>query len=394
MNGLPWLAIVRLGIVQMSLGAIFVLMTSVVNRIIAVELALPALLTGGLLAVHYVMQLMRPHFGHGSDTGGSRTPWIIGGMFVLAIGGTLAAAATWLLSIHTSAGIALAVTAFVLIGAGVGASGTSLLVLIAAKVAPSRRAAAACITWVMMIGGFIVTTVIAGELLTPFSMQRMFWLIAGICLGAFVLATIAVGRIEYRYANVPDASVNAETQVPFMTALREVLAERETRLFALFVGISMFAYGAQDLVLEPFAGAVFGMGVADSTKLSAAHHQGVLIGMIAIGALGSRYIGALRHGAVFGCLASAVCLAGLVASAARTEFWPLQLNVMLMGLANGIFAVAAIGSMMNLVNQGAEGRQGVRMGIWGAAQAIAMGTGTIMGTAMVDLTRLLSHDLQ
>ncbi|MEL6869831.1 MAG: BCD family MFS transporter [Pseudomonadota bacterium] len=394
MNGLPWTAIFRLGLVQMSLGSIFVLMTSVVNRIIAVELALPALLTGGLLAIHYLMQMMRPHFGHGSDTGGRRTPWIIGGMLVLAIGGTLAAAATWLLSINTMAGIALAIIAFVLIGAGVGAGGTSLLVLIAAKVAPERRAAAACITWVMMIAGFIVTTVIAGQLLEPFTMQRMFMLVAGICVGAFLLATLSVGHIERDYPNAMDAQSRAEDDVPFMQALTAVMRERDTRLFAVFVTISMFAYGAQDLVLEPFAGAVFGMSVGESTSLSAVHHQGVLVGMLAIGALGSRWLSALRHGAVFGCLASAVCLAGLVASAARAEWWPLQLNILSMGLANGIFAVAAIGSMMNLVNQGARGRQGVRMGVWGAAQAIAMGAGTIMGTAMVDLTRALSHDLQ
>ena len=41
---LSWLSIVRLGLVQMCLGAIVVLTTSTLNRLMVVELALPAVL--------------------------------------------------------------------------------------------------------------------------------------------------------------------------------------------------------------------------------------------------------------------------------------------------------------------------------------------------------------
>ena len=87
---LGWLAIVRLGLVQTALGAIVVLTTSTLNRVMVVELLLPAMLPGALVALHYAVQLARPCFGHGSDTTGRRTPWILGGMAVLAAGGTLA----------------------------------------------------------------------------------------------------------------------------------------------------------------------------------------------------------------------------------------------------------------------------------------------------------------
>jgi BCD family chlorophyll transporter-like MFS transporter len=91
---LSWFEIVRLGLVQTALGAIVVLTTSTLNRVMVVELALPAMLPGALVALHYVVQLSRPRWGHGSDMGGARTPWIIGGMAVLALGGVLAALAT------------------------------------------------------------------------------------------------------------------------------------------------------------------------------------------------------------------------------------------------------------------------------------------------------------
>ena len=73
---LGWLGIVRLGLVQTALGSIVVLTTSTLNRVMVVELALPALLPGALVALHHVLQMLRPRLGHGSDVGGRRTPWI------------------------------------------------------------------------------------------------------------------------------------------------------------------------------------------------------------------------------------------------------------------------------------------------------------------------------
>ena len=162
----------RLGLVQMALGSIVVLTTSTLNRVMVVELALPALLPGLLVGVHYAMQGLRPRMGFGSDVGGRRTPWIVGGMATLAAGGVGAAGATALMGAHPTAGIVAAVLAFMTIGLGVSACGTSLLVLLAKRVAPDRRAAAATTVWLMMIMGFAITAGIPGKLLDPYSPQR------------------------------------------------------------------------------------------------------------------------------------------------------------------------------------------------------------------------------
>ena len=87
---LSWFGIVRLGLVQTGLGAIVVLTTSTLNRVMVVELAMPAMLPGALVAIHYALQVFRPAWGHGSDLGARRTLWIIGGMSTLAAGGLLA----------------------------------------------------------------------------------------------------------------------------------------------------------------------------------------------------------------------------------------------------------------------------------------------------------------
>lgn len=93
----PWPGVLRLGLVQAAMGAVVVLTTSTLNRVMVVELLLPALLPGLLVALHYAVQVVRPRMGHGGDVGGRRVPWVIGGMALLALGGFGAAAATvWL----------------------------------------------------------------------------------------------------------------------------------------------------------------------------------------------------------------------------------------------------------------------------------------------------------
>ncbi len=388
LGGLSWIGIVRLGLVQTALGAIVVLTTSTLNRVMVVELALPAMLPGALVAIHYAVQMLRPRWGHGSDMGGRRTPWIIGGMATLALGGVGAAASVALMESHLFAGTAAAVAAFLVIGVGVGASGTSLLVLLATEVSERRRPAAASIVWLMMIAGFVVTTITAGSFLDPYTPARLVAVSGSVSAIAVLVTIVAVWGIETGRRQKPS---NTEEKTPFLEALGQVWAEPMARRFAIFVFVSMLAYSAQDLVLEPFAGAVFGFTPGESTKLSGTHHGGVFVGMITVGALGTWLGGitlrSMRTWVMGGCLASAVCLIGLAVGGAVGPGWPLKANVFALGFANGAFAVAAIGSMMGLAGVGRQKREGVRMGVWGAAQAIAFGLGGFLGTVAVDATR-------
>ena len=196
MTDFGWGSIARLGLVQAALGAVVVLTTSTLNRIMVVELGLPALLPGFLVALHYLVQVTRPRMGHGSDTSGRRTPWIIGGMLLLGAGGLVAALATVWMSTQRNAGIALAVLAFVMIGLGVSASGTSLLVLLAKRVAPGRRAVAATVVWMMMIAGFAVTAGLAGHLLDPYSATRLLMVTGGVSVAAVCITMLALYRLE------------------------------------------------------------------------------------------------------------------------------------------------------------------------------------------------------
>lgn len=385
-----WLSIVRLGLVQASIGAMVMIATSLLNRLMVLEYGLAAGIPAGLVAWHYMVQLTRPLWGHGSDLGRRRTPWVIGGMAILGAGAMLAVQATTMLDDARTLGITLAVVAFSLIGAGVGAAGTSMLAILATGVAPERRAAAAATTWIMMVFGIVISAGTAGALLDPFSERRLFMVAGGVVAVAVTLTCLAMLGLEARATN-PAAPETREPPASLRDAIAEILGDPQSRRFTLFIFVSMLAYSMQDLILEPFAGLVFQMSPGQSTSLSGVQHGGVLVGMIVTGLGGSAFAGRmpieLRIWTMLGCIGSALALAGLAMAAQAGPGWPLAANIAALGFFNGAFAVSAIGSMMGLAGSGKRTREGVRMGVWGTAQAIAFGLGGLTGALGVDFVR-------
>ena len=396
-HSLGWIGIIRLGLVQTSLGAIVILMTSTLNRVMVVELGLAAAIPGFLVGWHYAVQMSRPRWGYGADAGGRRAPWIIGGICVLAAGAISAAFAASLLTTSFWGGLALSVLAYSLIGIGVGAAGTNLLALLAIRTAPSRKAAAAAIVWIMMIIGFVLTAGIGGGFLKPFSFDRLILVTSAVSAIAISVSTLALWGLDpvqkpsTRLDSSLDSSVEKQA---FLEALRETWADAQARRFTIFVFVSMLAYSAQDLILEPFAGLVHGYDAGASTQLAGLQNMGTLAGMILTAivgtAVGKSRAGFMRAWTVGGCIASAAALIALaLGTDALGTSWPLVANVVALGTANGAFAVAAIGSMMTLASAGPKNREGTRMGLWGASQATAFGLGGFLGAVAVDIARLV-----
>ena len=383
---LSWFSIFRLGLVQMCLGAVVVLMTSTLNRLMVVELSMAATIPGFLVGLHYIIQLSRPKWGLASDVDNNRTKWIILGMLILALGANLA---TFSLSIFTSnyaLALTLSIIAYTLIGIGVGASGTSLLALMAKHTLERRRPAAAMITWLMMIFGIAMTAGLVGQLIAPYSHARLTNVVLGLTAITIGLTCLATWRIERGLV-----SVQTTQQLPtsLVSELKDVWAHDETRKFTVFVFLSMTAYFMQELILEPYAGLVFAYTPSQTTSLSGLQNAGVFCGMLCVGILASGLkIGTMRTWVQLGCVGSAFMLTTIMTLGQIPLTIPLEFAVVGLGVFNGMFAVAAIGSMMTLAGDGKKEREGTRMGLWGAAQAIAAGFGGLLGTILVDMMRL------
>ena len=379
-----WRDVARLGLAQIAIGAVAAVMTSTLNRVMIVELALPATVPSVLVALHFVIQMSRARFGFDSDRSGHRAPWILGGVATFAIGGFLAALGVATAATRTVPGLALAFAGYAFIGVGMSAAGTALLAHVAEEMPPQQLGGAAALLWIMMILGIAVTAGVSGQLLDPFSFRRLLTVIGGVCAIAVVLAAIAA-RGSWHIRRAPAGTGAAASSAGFGAVLRDALADRATRRFAGFVFAAMLAYSAQDLILEPFAGRVFGMTPGESTKLGGTQHGGVMLGMLGAALLSARF-GSLRHWAVGGCLASAIMLVALAQSPALGGAAALSVIIFGLGVANGVFAVGAIGAMMAMTAADGTRGTGIRLGVYGAAQAIAYAAGSLGGGVASDLT--------
>jgi BCD family chlorophyll transporter-like MFS transporter len=342
--------------------------------------------------------------GFGSDQTRRASPWIRGGILILASGGVLAAVSTILLSHSVVLGIALATVAFLMIGIGVSSSGTALLVLLAKRVEPKKKAAAATCVWLMMIFGFAFTASVSGKFLTPFSFERLLIISSTVSVIAVIVTFLAIWGMESPVAKTQKVISNAEEadleaaplKVSFREAFAEVWKESRVRSFTWFVFVSMLAYSSQDLILEPFAAVAFGFSPAETTTLSGLQNGGVLIGMLFLAFITSKAksqtLTSLSTWTIGGCLASALAMLGLVLSGPIANVIFFQVAVFLLGIFNGAFSIAAIGSMMQFASIGSARREGVRMGIWGASQAMAFGLGGIIGTGLSDIARIVLGD--
>ena len=394
-QGLGWLGIIRLGFVQTSIGAIVVMTTSTLNRIMVVELALPAILPGLLVAFHYFVQVIRPRMGFASDQGLYKTPWILGGIIVLGLGGIGAAIGTVMMAESILQGIIVSFFAFLMIGIGVSMSGTSLLALLAKSVDDQKRAAAATIVWLMMIFGFAVTSILIGKFLDPYSPDKVIQIAIVVAIVGFIVTYLALLQLEKGIELIASPKV-ISNPLTFTQSFHEMWSDLDIRQFTIFIFISMLAFSSQDLIMEPFAGLVFDYTVGQTTSLSGLQHSGVLSGMLLVAFCGSsrlrKYFGSLKSWIIYGCLASALAMMGLAIGALVGKSWPLDMNVFLLGLANGTFSIAAIGSMMRLAVADGLGKEGVRIGLWGGAQAIAFGLGGLLGASVSDLARLFMSE--
>ena len=406
-----WFSILRLGLVQLCIGSSVVIPLSTLNRLMKVELALPATIAGFLIALHYAVQLTRVNWGYLSDKTQNRSQWIIFGMLILGIGGVLASASIPLIESNFVYGIMLALFSYTLIGFGVGAAGTPLLALLASYSSKSQKGFAASITFLMMILGLAITGITAGIILDPYSHQKLIKITACLAIITNILSYLSLKNLEKTLRNNTDARTpNASNyKEPFLEGIKKVWMEREARLFTIFIFISMGAFSMQDPILEPFAGEVFGFAVGESTKLDGFHKIGTLIGIILIILCLSKFrigfaslsivkkerLGSEKFWLITGCLFSAFSLF-IISLLGLTYRDPGILNsiVFLFGISNGVFTAGILGTMLHLASRGSDNNKtGTRMGIWGAAQAYATMIAVFFSTVLIDILGLMMNSL-
>ncbi|NEQ24852.1 MAG: BCD family MFS transporter [Microcoleus sp. SIO2G3] len=409
------LTMFRLGLFQMGLSMMSILTLGVLNRVMIQEIAIPATLVGAVLAIQLFVSPSRIWFGQMSDAkpiwGYHRTAYVWVGAAVFAVASFLAVQVLWQLNtVVSSAGgwawttqtmswIALLALVFALYGLAICASSTAFAALLVDISEEDNRSKVVGVVWSMLMVGIIVGAIISSSLLkqlTPeaaiatlqASVNRLFLIVPAI---VFALAIIATFGVEKKYSQYTTRStvINREDSITLGAAWRILTASPQTGLFFTFLVVMSLGLFMQDPILEPYAGQVFRMPLAESTKLNVFYGTGILISYGVGGFLIVPRLGKLRT-IRLGCMLVALCAGLLGISGFSANPALLKLALVLFGLATGILTTAAVTLMLDLT---APETSGTFIGAWGLAQSLARGTAVFAGGAILDIGRKLLPNL-
>ena len=382
---LPLGRLLRLSLFQVTVGMAAVLLIGTLNRVMIVELGLPAWVVAVMISLPLVFAPFRMLVGHRSDIhksvlGWKRVPYIWFGTLLQFGGLAIMPFALILLSgdshgppIVGQAGAALA---FLLTGAGLHTVQTSGLAL-ATDLAPERaRPKVVALLCAMLLVGSVGAAVGFGFLLHPFSELRLVKVVQGAGLLTMVLNGIALWKQEARDPNRAAPALTPSFRERWAAYTSTGRAGR--RLLA--IGMGTMAFSMQDVLLEPYGGRVLHLSVSATTSLTA---------LLAIGGGTGLWLAAraLAKGSDpyrvsgFGALAGLAAFACVILAAPMASAGLFAAGVGLVGFGAGLFAHGTLTASMNMAQKDATG---LALGAWGAVQAMAAGVAIATGGLLSD----------
>ena len=375
--------LLRLSLFQVSVGMSVALVVGTLNRVMIVELGVPARLVSIVVAVPLVLAPLRALVGFRSDThrsalGWRRVPYLwIGTMLQFGGLAIMPFALLFLSGYRTGhappfAGPFAAGFAFLLMGAGLHTVQTVGLAL-ATDLAPARlRPRVVAVLCLMLLVGVLASALVFGALLSNFSEWRLIQVVQGAAVVTVVLNGIALWKQEGRGAAAPE-------RPRFEEAWREVASEAQSRRRLVAVAIGTFAFSLQDVLLEPYGGQVLRLPVGETTSLTALLAAGGIAGFALAGwalARGTDRYRVAAHGALAGTVAFV-----LVMLAAPIQSSGLFIaGTGMIGFGAAMFLAGTLSSAMER-----SGSVGLALGRWGAVQAFSAGSAIAMGGVLRDV---------
>ncbi len=218
----------QLGLFQMGLGMMSVLLLGVLNRVMIKELAIPATIAAGAIAVHQFMAPARLWFGQLSDAqrlwGYHRTGYVWIGSALFAIAAFLAVQVMWQLgdslqavgwALPTQLWALLLGLVFALYGLALSSGSTPFAALLVDVSDEDQRSKLVGIVWSMLMVGIVIGAIISSKLLPGAvncyelgkadlttlraGMNRLFAVVPGIVFGLTLLATWGVEKKYSRF---------------------------------------------------------------------------------------------------------------------------------------------------------------------------------------------------
>jgi BCD family chlorophyll transporter-like MFS transporter len=390
---LPLGRLLRLSLFQVSVGMAVVLLIGTLNRVMIVELGVPAWLVAVMISLPLVFAPFRAVVGFRSDThrsvlGWRRVPYIWMGTLLQFGGLAIMPFALIVLSGDTNGPLIFgqigAALAFLLVGAGLHTTQTVGLAL-ATDLAPSdshpRVVALLCM---MLLLGMVAGALTYGAVLANFSEIRLIQVIQGTALVTMVLNVVALWKQEAR-----DPALTSRDRVhpTFQQAWLDFSATPHARRRLVALGLGSIAFSMQDILLEPYGGQVLHLTVGTTTLLSALLATGGLSGFGVAAQWLGRGADPYRLAAL-GTLIGLAAFSFVVFAAPTASLVLFAIGTACIGFGAGLFGHCTLTAAMGTAR---PGQIGLALGVWGAVQASAAGSAIAAGGLIRDGVSVLAE---
>ena len=381
---LPLSRLLRLSLFQVSVGMALVLLVGTLNRVMIVELRVPASLVAVMISLPVIYAPFRALVGfrsdnHASALGWRRVPYIwmgtliqFGGLaimpfalLVLSGGGNAAEWPSWI-------GKAGAGIAFLLVGAGLHTTQTAGLALTTDLAPVESQAKVVGLMYVMLLFGTIVSALVFGALLEDFSPGRLIQVIQASAVATLLLNTISLWKQEPRNTA---RRLPRQHQPSFKDSWTSFIEGDNARRRLIAIGLGTMAFSMQDVLLEPYGGQVLHMTVSATTSLTASLAIGGLVGFSLASSILSRGFDPFRM-AIAGALVGLPAFAAVIVAASLGSVPVFVAGVLLVGFGGGLFSH---GTLTATMNRAPKEHIGLALGTWGAVQATAAGVAVATG---------------
>jgi BCD family chlorophyll transporter-like MFS transporter len=388
---LPLSRLLRLSLIQVSVGMSLVLLIGTLNRVMIVELDVPASLVGIMISLPLIFAPFRALIGFRSDThrselGWKRVPFIYRGtmlqfgglavmpfaLLVLSGGGNAGQVPTWV-------GQAAAAFAFLLVGVGLHTTQTVGLALATDLASKEAQPKVVGLMYTMLLFGTIASALLFGAFLAPFSPGRLVQVIQGSAVATIVLNGVALWKQETRKPLL--MTQVSQHQPTFQDSWASFIHGGRAMRRLVAVGLGTMAFSMEDVLLEPYGGQILHLAVGDTTKLTATLAVGGLIGFGLASRVLSRGADPFRM-ASYGALVGLPAFAAVMLSAPLSMISFFAIGTALIGFGAGLFGHGTLTATMNLAPRD---QTGLALGAWGAVQASAAGAAIALGGILRDL---------
>lgn len=390
-DAVPLSRLLRLSLFQVTVGMALVLLVGTLNRVMIVELAVPATLVAGMLALPLLFAPLRTLIGFKSDThrsalGLRRIPYIWKGTLYQFGGFAIMPFALLVLSGYGEAidaprwiGLCSAALAFLLVGAGVHMVQTVGLALATDLVKQEDHPKVVGLMYVMLLVGMVVSALLYGAALETYTPGRLIQVIQATAVITIALNMYAMWQQEPR-DRTRAAAMQTAPKVAFRTAWAALIARPGMMRLLVVIGFGTFGFGMADVLLEPYGGQALGFSVAQTTKLTALLAGGTLIGF----GIASRMLGAGGDAPRMAAIGAAIGIPGFAAiiySSAALGAPLFVAGVFATGLGAGLFGHATLTATLR--SAPAE-QTGLSLGAWGAVQATCAGLAVALSGILRD----------